>query len=137
MEKFVKTMKFQNIITDKTDETRRRVTCTANAKMDVDIAKDTGYLMMGSMLFKDVVVPEGKITEQNIEEKFVKFAEKDKIKGDMSEAQKEEIREEAREFKKMASEFAEEMVTEAEERGLRYTAQRTDDGKLIAKTLDD
>ena len=57
----------------------------------------------------------------------------------MSKAQKEKIINEA---KKKAKEFKEEMSRDAEEmaveeKEIKYTAQRTDDGNLIVKEIED
>lgn len=52
----------------------------------------------------------------------------------MSKAQKEKIINEA---KKKAKEFKEEMSRGAEEKEIKYTAQRTDDGNLIVKEIED
>ena len=56
----------------------------------------------------------------------------------MSKAQKEKIineaKKKAKEFKEEMSRGAEEMA--AEEKGIKYTAQRTDDGNLIVKEIE-
>ena len=57
----------------------------------------------------------------------------------MSKAQKEKIineaKKKAKEFKKEMSRGVEEMA--AEEKEIKYTAQRTDDGNLIVKEIED
>ncbi|WP_233706091.1 hypothetical protein [Helicobacter bilis] len=57
----------------------------------------------------------------------------------MSKAQKEKIineaKKKAKEFKEEMSRGAEEMA--AEEKEIKYTAQRTDDGNLIVKEIED
>ena len=57
----------------------------------------------------------------------------------MSKAQKEKIineaKKKAKEFKEEMSRGAEEMAVEEKE--IKYTAQRTDDGNLIVKEIED
>ena len=57
----------------------------------------------------------------------------------MSKAQKEKIineaKKKAKEFQEEMSRGAEEMA--AEEKEIKYTAQRTDDGNLIVKEIED
>ena len=141
LEKFAKGMKLQNIITEETDETRKKVTCEANIKFDADAVKDFMYLGANAEIANlDLVLKSGeKLTEKNIEEIFMRAAEKYRISDDMSKSQKEEIRKEAKEMVKELreniSKEAEKMTKRLEEQELKYTAQRTDDGNLIVKEL--
>lgn len=143
LEKFAKSMKFQNIITEATDEARKKVTCKANVKFDADTFKDLIYLIGGQTELQDVIELKSgeRLTEKNIEEIFVRTAEKNKINDSMTKAQKEEIRKEAKEIAKKTKEelskHLEEGLKHLEEEELEYTAQRTDDGKLIVKELKD
>ena len=140
LEKFAKSIKLQNIITEATDEARKKVTCKANIKLDADAAKDFMYLASQEKSKDMLEFKSGeKLTEKNIEEIFMRAAEKYRISDDMSKSQKEEIRKEvkemAKEFREDLSKKAEEMVKHFEEEELEYTAQRTDDGNLIVKEL--
>lgn len=140
MEKIVKGTKFQNFITDEVNDTRKKVTCKAHVKIDVNAAKDFMYLI-GRVELKDTLEFKSgeELTEKNIEEIFIRTAEKNKISDNMSKAQKEKIineaKKKAKEFQEEMSRGAEEMA--AEEKEIKYTAQRTDDGNLIVKEIED
>lgn len=141
LEKIVKGTKFQNFITDEVNDTRKKVTCKAHVKFDINVAKEFMYLISRGELKDTLEFKSGeKLTEKNIEEIFIRTAEKNKISDNMSKAQKEKIINEA---KKKAKEFKEEMsrgaeeIMAAEEKEIKYTAQRTDDGNLIVKEIED
>ncbi len=140
VENLTKNFKFQNVITEETDEVQKKVTCRANVSIDIDTAKDLIYLAGQAQILKDLEFKSGEIlTEKNIEEIFVRTAEKNQIKDSMSQAQKEEIRQEARgrakDFKEFVSQNAGELARNFEENEIKYTAKRTDDGKLMVKEL--
>ena len=122
------------------NDTRKKVTCKAHVKIDVNAAKDLMYLI-GRVELKDTLEfkSDEELTEKNIEEIFVRTAEKNKISDNMSKAQKEKIineaKKKAKEFKEEMSRGAEEMAVEEKE--IKYTAQRTDDGNLIVKEIED
>ncbi|WP_281651096.1 hypothetical protein [Helicobacter bilis] len=122
------------------NDTRKKVTCKAHVKIDVNAAKDLMYLI-GRVELKDTLEfkSDEELTEKNIEEIFIRTAEKNKISDNMSKAQKEKIineaKKKAKEFKEEMSRGAEEMAVEEKE--IKYTAQRTDDGNLIVKEIED
>ena len=47
VEKFVKSMKFQNTITEKVDEAQKKATCKTKIQMDLNAVEDFMYLTMG------------------------------------------------------------------------------------------
>ncbi len=69
--------KFQNFITDEVNDTRKKVTCKAHVKIDVNAAKDFMYLI-GRVELKDTLEFKSgeELTEKNIEEIFIRTAEK-------------------------------------------------------------
>lgn len=129
--KLVKGTKLQNIITEKADEAGKQVTCKANLKVDTDVAKYIMYMMMTiTGGFKENLKPGEKLTEKNFEEIFIRSIENEAMK---EEGMSKGMREMA---KGMFSEMIEDGAKRMEKE-VGYTAQRTDDGKLIIKLLGD
>lgn len=128
-----KNVRLHNIITEESDEAGKKVTCKANLKVDSSAAANSMYLVMERVnLFQNVLEPREKITEKNYEEIIMRGARKLAADLDMDESQAEFG---AMGLKLQYSEDA--FVNKMEEKEIKYTAQRTDDGNLIVKEIED
>lgn len=117
--------KFEKIVTEKTDDDRKRVTCSADLTINSDPNKDALGKMFILTTKRELLIdlePGEEMTDKNFE-KLIK-----KQYGSMSAFNKEKDKE----AKKLLEDAKKDKEQEQTVR-MEYTAQITDDGKLIVK----